>query len=116
MVTRREALTAGAGAVAGIALVARATLPPLSRSRFAPLAGAAFELEALDGSGARHAVTLASVPGTERSFALRFATSAAVGDGLYRVHHPDLAPVDLFVAPVGPGPGLLEAVVNREAA
>ncbi|WP_433046415.1 DUF6916 family protein [Dactylosporangium sp. CS-033363] len=116
MVSRRETLVAGVGAVAGIALVARASLPPLSRARFAPLTGQALELEAVDGSGGRHAVTLEDVPGTERSFALRFAAAAEVPEGTYRLRHPDLAPVDLFVAPIGPTPGRLEAVVNRGAA
>ncbi|WP_433205757.1 DUF6916 family protein [Dactylosporangium sp. CS-047395] len=116
MVSRRETLVAGVGAVAGIALVARASLPPLSRARFVPLAGQPLELEALDGSGTRHAVTLEDVPGSERSFALRFTTGAAVPEGTYRVRHRDLAPVDLFVAPIGATAGRLEAVVNRGAA
>src|SRR4051812_23491548 len=58
VLSRRETLLAGVGAVAGIALVARSSLPPLSRARFAPLVGAALELERLDGTGTRHAVTL----------------------------------------------------------
>ncbi|GAA3283644.1 MULTISPECIES: DUF6916 family protein [Dactylosporangium] len=113
MVSRRETLVAGVSAAAGIALVAQASRPLLSRARFAPLTGAGFELEALDGSKARHAVTLRDVAGTEHAFTLGFAASAGVGEGLFRVHHPDLPPVELFIAPVGPDGGRLEAVVNR---
>jgi hypothetical protein len=121
MLSRRQTFVAGAGAGAGAALgavlgvagPAGAAVDPLRRAAFTPLVGAALTLS---GSAGDHEVTLTAAPGTDEAFSLRFTTTGAVPEGLYRVGHPDLAPVDLVLTPVGPGPHRVEAVVNRSRA
>lgn len=118
MLSRRQTLVAGAGVGAGAALGAVLGVPgpagaavnPLRRAVFTPLVGAALMLS---GPGGSHEVTLTAAPGTDDAFSLRFATTGAVPEGIYRLGHPDLAPVDLFLTPVGPTPHRVEAVVDR---
>jgi hypothetical protein len=121
MLSRRQTLVTGVGTGAGAALgaVLGVTAPagaapaPLRRAAFAPLVGAVLTLS---GPGGRHEVTLTAARGTEDVFSLRFATDGTVPEGIYRVGHPDLAPVDLFLTPTGPTRGRVEAVVNRSRA
>ena len=121
MVSRRQTLATGAGLGAGVALgavlgvagPAGAAVNPLRRAAFAPLVGAALTLS---GSGGRYEVTLAAAPGSDDVFSLRFATTERVPEGIYRVGHPDLAPVDLFLTPTGPAPDRVEAVIDRSRA
>ncbi|UWP87207.1 hypothetical protein Dfulv_24380 [Dactylosporangium fulvum] len=121
MLSRRQALIAGvtaAGLTGAAPPLAASAAPgrPLTRDRFAPLVGTAFELEPARRSGARHTATLIAAPGADHTFALRFAAARPVPQGIYRLHHPALDTVELFLAPAGPIPGRLEAVVNRASA
>lgn len=117
MVSRRQTLAAGAAAGAGATLgtvlgvpgPAGAAVNPLRRAAFTPLVGAALTLA---GPRGKHTVTLVGAPGRDDAFSLRFATAGPVPEGIYRVEHPDLAPVDLFLSPVGPTPDRVDAVVN----
>lgn len=118
MLSRRQTLVAGAGAgtgaalgaVLGVAGTAGAAVDPLRRAAFTPLVGATLTLT---GPRGRHEVTLTAAPGTDDVFSLRFTTGDDVPEGIYRVTHPELEPVELFLAPVGPTPRRVEAVINR---
>lgn len=134
MLTRREALRAGAGTVlagfaastvtgapAAAAVRRRAPRPhPLGRSRFAPLVGSAFRLTGPSGS---RTVRLVAAPAgaagaaAERRFSLQFEDRARkpLREGIYSVRHARIGAVELFLAPVGSTAGRYEAVVNRLA-
>jgi len=115
VLSRRETLLAGAGAVAaGTVAGTKAPAAALTRDLFTPLVETTFELE--PSSGNRHAVKLVGVPGSELAFALQFSAVEPVQEGIYRVHHPQLPAVELFLAPIDPTPGRIEAVVNRHGA
>jgi hypothetical protein len=136
VLTRREALRAGAvtvlagfaastvtGAPAAGSVRRPAARPhPLSRSRFAPLVGTQFRVTGPSGS---RSVRLVGAPApvgaagaaAERRFTLRFEDRARrpLREGIYTVRHPRIGAVELFLAPVGSRTGCYEAVVNRLA-
>ena len=77
-----------------------------SNSTFASIPARLAEVGAL-GEGASRAVS-------DKAFSLRFEVPKGnpIGQGSYRVTHPRLGELVLFVAPVGAGGNALEAVFN----
>ena len=113
---------APAAAVAGLASAApRAATPTgeLRRSDFAPLAGERFEFEQdiFDKVGAKlaSATPLERTADGNRSFRLLFEADAGrrLAQGTWRVTHPALGTVVMFVSPNDAEGRLAEAIFNR---
>jgi hypothetical protein len=114
------ALAAPAAGLAAAPATAAPTLP-LGRAAFQACVGETFHFR--QSTFASAGVKLAEVGGvgegasrvsSDRAFSLRFETpeGTAIGQGSYRVTHPRLGEIVLFVAPVGAGGRSLEAVFN----
>lgn len=113
---------APAAAVAGFAAAApRAATPKgeLRRSDFAPFAGERFEFaqDMFDKVGAKlaSAAPLGRTADGERSFRLLFEADAGkrLAQGTWRVSHPALGTVVMFVSPNDAEGRLAEAIFNR---
>jgi hypothetical protein len=124
--SRRSVLRSGvvlvaASAPLGVAqhamsVVAGGVASGLRRSTFKPHVGTTFSLS--DG-GATYAAVLRRVAdvktaarGHDKKFRLVFEVKGAAPQGTYRLKHPRIAAMDLFVAPTGGKAGVYEAVVD----
>ncbi|RZL28842.1 MAG: hypothetical protein EOP35_25745 [Rubrivivax sp.] len=93
---------------------------PFTLARFEPLVGSGFTLRLPDATGlpARLAEARAgrAAPGERQPFSLTFAAPAepALPQSIYRIEHPQLDAMDLFLVPIGRHPAGLqyEAVFN----
>lgn len=88
----------------------------LRRTTFTPHLRSRFAFASDDGVYAavlREVSDIRTSPrGHDRKFTLLFQVSGDPGAGTYRVKHPRIEDLDLFVSPVGGKPGLYEAVVD----
>ena len=94
-------------------------LDKLTREDFEPLIGRSLTLEAANGSTQAEVAETRSIANPSpraAPFALVLRIRAPWGgQGLYRLAHPTLGPIDLFLVPVGPdgkGGTCYEAVFN----
>jgi hypothetical protein len=113
---------APAAAITGLAATtahASSVQGELRRSHFAPLAGERFEFEqeVFDKVGATlaSATPLARAADGERSFRLLFEADAGkhLAQGSWRVTHPALGTVVMFVSPNDAEGRVAEAIFNR---
>jgi hypothetical protein len=117
-----SALAGSAGMGAAASGIRKPTGGPayLSHATYAPLVGTQFRLHRTGARSLRvRLIEARQSPTAVNSFSLLFRAHprAGVDGGLYRLEHPALRNVELFISPVGRGAkGLeLEAVINRIA-
>jgi hypothetical protein len=111
---------AAAGLVAPLAAHAVAAPSPLTRSAFAAHVGEDFAFQ-LDAFGSRNArlVSVEALQGArdaESSFRLLFRLpekSAGLAQQTYRVDHPQMGQVTMFVSPNDAEGRIVEAIFNR---
>jgi hypothetical protein len=127
MKNSRRAFLQAAGFAPAVAVTGFAAAAPraagdageLRRSHFAPLAGERFEFEqdVFDKVGAKLASATPLVHATdgERSFRLLFEaeTGKRLAEGSWRVTHPALGTVVMFVSPNDAEGRVAEAIFNR---
>ena len=127
MKTGRRAFLQAAGFAPAVAVTGLAAAAPraagvngeLRRSHFTPLAGERFEFEqeVFEKVGAKlaSATPLARAADGERSFRLLFEAEAGkrLAQGSWRVTHPALGTVVMFVSPNDAEGQVAEAIFNR---